>query len=149
MRRSPTRGDRGSALVLSLAVVAALGVTTSALLQASGVALRRERSAWSSLVSLSDAQSVALVLVHGLTLQPTATCAVLTARPRPALDNGSAVTVSCSGGPPQSWSVTVSAAHGPRRSIVALVVRTGTDGVPTVHSRSVVTGPSPALTSAA
>lgn len=149
MTRSPTRGDRGSALVLSLAVVAALGVTTSALLQASGVALRRERSAWSSLVSLSDAQSVALVLVHDLTLQPAASCAVLTARPRPALDNGSAVTVSCSGGPPQPWSVTVSAAHGPRRSIVALVIRTGTDGVPRVHSRSVVTGPSPALTSAA
>lgn len=141
--------DRGSALVLVLGVVTALAITTAALLQATHVVARRERSAWSTVVALSDVQSTELVVLDTLRRQPTLTCGVLTAQPPPALGNGSQITVTCSGGAPPPWTVTVSAVHGPRSITQVLVVALDADGRPAVQARSIDTAPKPALTSAA
>lgn len=147
MTRSHT--DRGSVLLLSLAVVTAMGLTTSVLLQASQAVLRRERSVWSSVVALSDVQSLAVATLERLEHHTTASCATVTSWTLPSLDNGSSLQVTCAAGPPQPWTVTMSASHGPRS--VALVLRVAVDsgGRPQVQTRSVLTGPSPALTSAA
>lgn len=142
-------GDRGSILVLVLGVITALGVTTSALLQASSAVLRRERSVWSAVVTQSDVASVALLVVDGLRRQPTATCLTVTSWPVPSLNEGSAVNVACRGGPPQPWAITVSATHGRRSSTLAWVVHLDAQNRPVVQARSLLTGPNPALTNAA
>lgn len=141
--------DRGSVLVLTLAVVTALGLTTATLLEATSTYLRREQTAWSATVALADALSAETWWVGELRAHPTITCTDLQTRPAPSLANGSTLTVECQGGPPVAWSVTVSATNGRRRSTVAFTVSAVEEGSLSVHARSVTTEPSPAFTNAA
>ena len=145
----PTSDDHGSVLVLVLGVVTALSLTTAVLLQAAQTVLRRERSAWSTVVALSDVQSLERVVLDTLRRQPSVTCADLAAQPLPDVGNGSDVTLSCSGGTAQPWTVTLSAVHGPRSVSHRFVVVMDPDGRPVVQARSFDTAPNPALTNAA
>jgi hypothetical protein len=141
--------DRGTIVVLTLAVVTAMGLTVAALLEGTMAVLRREQAAWSSAVALADTISAETWWLGELRAQPTMTCDELLARSPPPLSNGSVIAVECHGGPPLAWSVTVSAIHGPRRAIIALAASPAGDGSLTLHRRSLVTEPSPAFTNEA
>lgn len=141
--------DHGSVLVMTLAVVTTLGLTTATLLEGTMAFLRREQVAWSATIALADAVSAETWWLGELRTQPTITCTELLARSPPPLLNGSITVVECQGGPPEAWSVTVSATHGRRRGVIALVVSAAGNGSLTLHARSVTTEPNPAFTNAA
>jgi hypothetical protein len=147
MRQPP--GDRGSVLVLTLAVVTSLGLVAAALLDASRAVLRRGDVAWSSVVAASDAESLAVWVVGVLRAQPSLTCGGLVGLTTPELGNASTVTIQCHGGPPAAWKVTTSATRGARTVRFGFSVSVGSGGQPVVQDRSIVTEPSPARTSAA
>ncbi len=147
MKRSAD--DRGAVLVITLAVVTALGLVCAGLLEGTRSFLRRERVAWSAVVALADAQSGETWWVGHLERQPQLTCSQLMARSPPELANGGELSLSCAGGPPQPWSVTVSATHDARRAVISLILSVGVDGSVQVQERVLVTGPNPAFTNAA
>lgn len=142
-------GDRGSVLVLTLAVVTSLGLVTASLLDASRAVLRRGDVAWSSVVASSDAESQAIWVVGVLRAQPSLTCAGLTGLTPPELGNASTITVQCQGGPPTAWKVTTSATRGARTVRYGFSASVGANGRVVVQDRLIVTEPSPALTNAA
>lgn len=145
----PPASDRGSVLVLTLAVVTSLGLITASLLDASRAVLRRSDVAWSSVVAASDAESLAVWVVGVLRAQPSLTCAGLVGLTPPELGNASTVTVQCQGGPPTAWRVTTSATRGARTVRFGFSASVNAGGRAVVQNRLIVAEPSPARTSAA
>jgi hypothetical protein len=137
---------------MTLAVVTTLALLTASLLAGTRTFLRREQTAWSAAVAFADAHSAEVWWLGSVRRNTSITCLELAAAPAPPLDNGSSIELDCHQVAPGSWTITVSAIHGPRRATLTTTVASNSSqawATVEVQARSVVTEPNPARTSAA